>query len=81
MRTTIDAGGRLVIPKAARDALALEPGVELEVRVVDGRIEIEVPPTAMRLEDADHGVVAVTDREMPLLTAQMVRDTLDQVRR
>jgi AbrB family looped-hinge helix DNA binding protein len=81
MRTTIDAAGRLVIPKAARDALALEPRAELEVRVVDGHIEIEVPPTAMRLEETDHGVVAVTDREMPLLTVQMVRDTLDQVRR
>ncbi|HEY1971234.1 MAG TPA: hypothetical protein VGH89_24990 [Pseudonocardia sp.] len=51
------------------------------MRVVDGHIEIEVPPTAMRLEETDYGVVAVADREMPLLTAQMVRDTLDQVRR
>jgi len=81
MRTVIDAAGRLVVPKQARDELGLTPGTELELRVVDRRIEIEVPPTAMRLEEREHGVVAVTDRPMPVLTAEMVRETLERVRR
>lgn len=81
MRTVIDAAGRVVVPKAARDELGLGPGTELELRVVDRRIEIEVPATAMRLVEDEHGVVAVTDRQMPVLTAEMVRDTLERVRR
>lgn len=34
MRTTIDGAGRIVVPKAVRDRLALTPGVEIEVEVV-----------------------------------------------
>jgi hypothetical protein len=64
-----------------RDELGLAPGTELELRVVDRRIEIDVPTTVMRLEEGEHGVVAVTDREMPVLTAEMVRETLERVRR
>lgn len=81
MRTVIDSAGRLVVPKAARDELGLISGTELELRVVDRRIVIEVRPTAMRLEKHEHGVVAVAGREMPVLTAEMVRDTLERVRR
>ncbi len=81
MRTTIDGAGRLVIPKAVRDELDLAPGTELELRIVDRRIEIEIPVTPMRLVEHGSGVVAVTDREMPVLTAEMVRDTLEHVRR
>lgn len=81
MRTVIDSAGRVVVPKAARDELGLTPGTELELRVVDRRIEIEIPTTAMRLEEHEHGVVAVADREMPVLTADLVRDTLERVRR
>ncbi len=81
MRTVIDAAGRLVVPKAARDELGLVAGTELEVRVVDRRLEIQTPTTPMRLEHHEHGVVAVTQREMPVLTAEMVRETLERVRR
>lgn len=81
MQTVIDAAGRLVVPKAARDELGLTPGTVLELRVVDRRMEIEVPPTPMWLEEREHGVVAVTDRDMPVLTAEMVRETLERVRR
>lgn len=81
MRTTIDSAGRLVVPKAARDELGLTAGTELELRVVDRRIEIDFPATPMRLEEDEHGVVAVVERDMPILTAAMVRETLDRVRR
>ncbi|MCP9489286.1 MAG: AbrB/MazE/SpoVT family DNA-binding domain-containing protein [Solirubrobacteraceae bacterium MAG38_C4-C5] len=81
MRTTIDAAGRIVVPKPVRDDLGLAAGTELELSVVDGHIEIDVPATPMRLEETEHGVVAVADREMPTLTTELVRDTLERVRR
>lgn len=81
MRTAIDGAGRVVVPKAIRDELGLTAGTPLEVRVVDRRIEIEVPATAMTLEETGTGPIAVTDRQMPVLTTELVRETLDRVRR
>jgi AbrB family looped-hinge helix DNA binding protein len=81
MRTTIDAAGRIVVPKAIREELALYGGQEIEVTAVDGRIEIEVPPTPMHLEVRGGHLAAVPERPLPPLTAEMVRDTLEKIRR
>jgi hypothetical protein len=69
------------MPKALRSSLGLVPGRELDIRAIDGRLEIEVAPTPMRLVRRGKGVAAVADRDMPTLTASDVRDTLDSVRR
>jgi hypothetical protein len=37
----------------------LKPGQELEIRAGDGRLEIEIPATPMRLEKRGKGMVAV----------------------
>lgn len=81
MKATIDAAGRIVVPKALRQALGLKPGQPLEIRGGDGRLEIEIAPTPMRLKKRGKGVVAVPDDELPALTAEQVRDTLERVRR
>jgi len=81
MKATLDTAGRLVVPKALRQALGLKPGLPLEIRAGDGRLEIEIAPTPMRLEKRGKGVVAVPQRELPALTAEQVRETLERVRR
>lgn len=81
MKVTLDTAGRLVVPKALRRALGLRPGQPLEIRAGDGRLEIEVAPTPMRLEKRGKGVVAVPQEQLPPLTAEQVRETLEQVRR
>ncbi|MEW5991345.1 MAG: AbrB/MazE/SpoVT family DNA-binding domain-containing protein [Chloroflexota bacterium] len=81
MRTTIDRAGRIVVPKAIREELALYGGQEIELTAVDGRIEVEVPPTPMHLEERDGHLVAVPDRPLPPLTTELVRATLENVRR
>jgi len=81
MRTTIDKAGRVVVPKAMRDALGLRGGAEIEIALVDGHIEIEPVASHIRLERKDGRLVAMSDREMPALTAEMVRDVLEQIRR
>ena len=81
MKATIDAAGRIVVPKAIRQALGLKAGQVLELRAGDGRLEIEIAPTAMRLKKRGKGVVAVPDARLPPLTADQVRDTLERVRR
>lgn len=81
MRTTIDKAGRIVVPKPLREELGLEAGQELELSARDGRLEVEAPATPVRLEEREGHLVAVADREMPPLTVDQVRETLERVRR
>lgn len=81
MKATIDAAGRIVVPKPLRQVLGLKAGQPLEIRAGDGRLEIEVVPTAVRLKKRGKGVVAVPDSKLPTLTAEQVRDTLERMRR
>lgn len=81
MRTTIDSAGRIVVPKAFRDELGLRGGEEVEIALVDGRVEIALLPTPVTLERREGVLVAVADREMPPLTQELVRETLEKVRR
>lgn len=81
MRTTIDAAGRVVIPKRLREAAGLRAGQELEIVATDGRIEIEPVGAVVRLELRDGAPVAVSDDELPPLTAEIVREILEDVRR
>lgn len=81
MQTTIDASGRLVIPAEIRRRLGLTGGETLDLDVHDDTIEISVAPTPMRLVRREGVLVAETDRPMPTLTAELVRETLERVRR
>jgi len=81
MKATLDAAGRIVVPKSLRQALGLKAGQPLEIRASDGRLEIEIAPTPVQLKRRGKGVVAVPDTELPALTAEQVRDTLERVRR
>jgi len=81
MVTTIDSAGRIVVPKRLREELGFKAGQQLELSAVDGRLEVEHPIAPMRLERRGRRLVAVADHEMPNLTTEMVRETLEQVRR
>jgi AbrB family looped-hinge helix DNA binding protein len=81
MKSTMDAAGRIVVPKSLREALGLRAGQVLEMRASDGRLEIEVAATPVRLQRRGKGVVAVAETRLPRLTADEVRETLERVRR
>jgi AbrB family looped-hinge helix DNA binding protein len=81
MRTTIDVAGRVVVPKALRDELGLTGGQELHISVRDGRLELEPPPLPMHLERRGRAVVAVADAPVDPLTSELVRETLERLRR
>jgi AbrB family looped-hinge helix DNA binding protein len=81
MQTTIDAGGRLVVPKAIREAMGLEPGRVVDIVFVDGRIEIELAPLRAHVEHGDGLPRIVADEAVPPLTEDDVREAVEETRR
>lgn len=81
MLTTIDAAGRLVIPKAIRDRLGLRGNVQVEITERDGCIEVELAPTGVEMVREHSVLVGRPQQPLPPLTDDMVRETLDRVRR
>ncbi len=77
-RLTIDKAGRIVLPKPVRDSLQLAPGDELEIDASDERITLR-PLRGIAPLRKKHGVWVYRSDEP--LSASVVQDTIDQVRR
>lgn len=80
MRTTIDAAGRVVVPKAIRDRLQLAGGSELDIEERDGLIEIRPVADQLAVVQTEEGPVAVAPSAGPPLTDALVRQALERVR-
>jgi AbrB family looped-hinge helix DNA binding protein len=81
MKTTIDAAGRMVIPKEIRREAGLQPGMPLEVRWREGCIEIEPAPLPVKLVRKGRLLVAVPQRDVSPLTTETVERTRRALRR
>ena len=75
MKTTIDAAGRVVIPKKLREEAGLQPGMPLEVRCRDGIIEIEPAHVPVKLVWEGEFLVAVPCGDVGTLTTEEVERT------
>jgi bifunctional DNA-binding transcriptional regulator/antitoxin component of YhaV-PrlF toxin-antitoxin module len=83
MQATIDATGRLILPDEILQQAGLRPGMSLEVRWVENRLEIEPAPLTITLMRKGHLLVAVAQQEVEPLRAEAVeqiRKTLWQER-
>jgi AbrB family looped-hinge helix DNA binding protein len=81
MRTTIDAAGRIVVPKALRDEMGLSAGRAVDIQFSDGRLEIELAPAEVDLLIEDGLPVLRPRAAMPDVSQDVVRATLESVRR
>ena len=81
MKITIDAAGRLVIPKEIRREAGLTPGMPLEVRWEGGRIEITPAPLPVKLVRRGRLLVAVPKSDVSPLKAETVERTRGAIRR
>jgi AbrB family looped-hinge helix DNA binding protein len=79
MRTTIDAAGRIVVPKPLRDELGFAAGAVLDLEAVDGRLEVTIP-SRVRVEEGPHGVRFTSD-ESEELSVEQVRRLIERGRR
>ena len=64
METTIDGRGRIVVPKALRDALGLVPGTTLDVSAYRAGLALVPRGRAARVVEEDGRLVLATDREV-----------------
>ena len=61
METTIDGLGRIVVPKALRDALGLAPGTRVDVSRYGAGLQLVPSGRTARLVEEDGALVAVSD--------------------
>lgn len=55
MEATVDAGGRILLPKQLRDALGISPGTKVDVSWYGNGIQITVGGRTARLAENDSG--------------------------
>lgn len=80
IRSSIDSAGRLVIPKSVREAAGLTPETPLEIRVHDGRVEIEPAPVEVRIEMRRGVAVAVPEGPVPAVSSEEVEAIRRRIR-
>ena len=76
----MDSAGRLVIPKEVRQQAQLKPGMPLEIRLREGRIEIEPAPLEVALRRRARLMVAVPRHETAPLTSEVVEESRRRLR-
>lgn len=81
MKTTIDAAGRVVIPKEIRRRARLGAGAEVDVRWRDGLIELEPSSQVIRLVRDGPLLVAVAEGDAESLTPEQVEEIREALRR
>jgi AbrB family looped-hinge helix DNA binding protein len=78
MKTTIDSAGRLVVPKALRDRLGLEPGSTVDISPYGAGLQLMAVSRTARIRTIDGAVVAESDTA---ITDEDVFELLESDRR
>lgn len=61
MKTTIDGAGRIVVPRALRDLLGLEPGATLDISRYGAGLQLMPTGRTARVREVDGALVAESD--------------------
>lgn len=81
MRAMVDRAGRIVVPKAIRDAAGLAGGQEVEVRLAGAVVEIEPIQPVVRLRTRPGRLpVLEVEGEVDPVTDDDVREALEAQR-
>ncbi|MBZ5592926.1 MAG: AbrB/MazE/SpoVT family DNA-binding domain-containing protein [Acidobacteriia bacterium] len=80
MKTTIDRGGRVVIPKRIRELAGLFSGIEVTVEFQDGKIQIQPSTKPVKMVRKGSSFVLRAPRGTPPLTVEQVNEVIERVR-
>lgn len=78
VKTTIDSVGRIVVPKALRDALGLTPGMTVDLSRYGSGLQLVPAGRTARLTEVDGALVADSSTQV---TDDVVFELLDSGRR
>jgi AbrB family looped-hinge helix DNA binding protein len=78
MEVTIDSVGRIVVPKALRDALGLAPGTAVDLSLYGAGLQLVPAGRTARLEEVDGALIADSDT---VVTDEDVLALIDAARR
>lgn len=78
METTIDAAGRIVVPKQLRDALGLEAGTRVDISLYGAGLAVIPHGRTARIVEEDGYLVAASDT---VVTDEVVFRLIDEGRR
>lgn len=79
MQATIDSGGRILLPKALRDALGLVPGANVEISAHGSGLHIVAGGRCARIERGADGHLAAQSNTR--VTDEMLLSLVDAGRR
>ena len=80
MLATIDAGGRVVVPKDVRERLGLRPGIQVGLTEIDGALKITPVVTPLSVVERNGVVVLGSKRTMLTLRAERLPDVPEATR-
>ncbi|HWZ32057.1 MAG TPA: AbrB/MazE/SpoVT family DNA-binding domain-containing protein [Bryobacteraceae bacterium] len=80
MRTTIDRAGRVVIPKALRERAGIAPGTQVELREIDGVIQLIAPRPQGRIVNEDGVWVWESAPGTPPITQEQIDEAIEELR-
>jgi AbrB family looped-hinge helix DNA binding protein len=80
MEVAVDRAGKLLIAKQIRERPGIAPGMKLDIRVVDGKIEIEPAYLPLQLVPDGQFLVIRAPPGMPPLTSDQVRQVIEGAR-
>ena len=78
METTIDAVGRIVVPKQLRDSLGLQPGATVDITAYGAGLQVLPAGRTARIVQVDGTTVAQSDTPV---TDDVVFGLIDSLRR
>ena len=78
METTVDAVGRIVVPKAMREALGLQPGSVVDVSLYGTGLQVLPAGRTARIVETDGFLVAVSET---VVTDETIFGLIDSFRR
>ena len=79
-KVTIDTAGRIVVPKAVRDAMGLRGGSILEMEFEAGMLSFTLPSVMREQVDERGRVYFVGPSDAQMLSDDDVRNVLESVR-